>query len=56
MSESDGAIPARLQEIIEDFNWLEGQDKLQLLLEFSENMPPLPEGISPDTNMEQVHE
>ena len=49
-------IPARLQEIVEEFGWLEGQEKLQLLLEYSEKMPPLPDWINKDTNMEQVHE
>jgi cysteine desulfuration protein SufE len=56
MSEHEAQIPERLQEIIEDFGWLEGQDKLQLLLEFSEKMPPLPEWLNKETNMEQVHE
>jgi cysteine desulfuration protein SufE len=56
MTESKTQIPDRLQEIIEDFGWLEGQDKLQLLLEFSERMPPLPEWLNKETNMEQVHE
>jgi cysteine desulfuration protein SufE len=49
-------IPVRLQEIIEEFSWLEGQEKLQLLLEYSEKMPPLPDWLNKDTIMEQVHE
>jgi len=49
-------IPPRLSEIIEDFNWLEGREKLELLLEFSEKMPPLPDWLNKDTNMEQIHE
>lgn len=49
-------IPPRLSEIIEDFNWLEGREKLELLLEFSEKMPPLPNWLNRDTNMEQIHE
>jgi cysteine desulfuration protein SufE len=32
----------RLQEIADDFNAVEGQDRLQLLLEFSQELPPLP--------------
>ncbi len=56
MSDNADKIPARLQEIIEDFGWLEGQEKLELLLEFSEKMPPLPEWLNKETNMEQVHE
>ncbi|RPI34006.1 MAG: SufE family protein [Chloroflexota bacterium] len=38
-------IPPRLQEIIEDFQWSEGREKLELLLEYSEKMPSLPERI-----------
>jgi cysteine desulfuration protein SufE len=33
----------RLQEIAEDFNALPDKERLQLLLEFSEDLPPLPE-------------
>lgn len=36
-------MPAGLQEIVDDFAGLAGQDKLQLLLEFAESLPPLPE-------------
>jgi cysteine desulfuration protein SufE len=32
----------RLQEIADDFNAVMGQDRLQLLLEFSQELPPLP--------------
>lgn len=49
-------IPPRLQEIIDEFNWLEGAEKLQLLLEYSEKMPPLPDWLNKESNMEQVHE
>ena len=33
----------RLQEIADDFNAVEGQERLQLLLEFSQDLPALPE-------------
>lgn len=36
-------MPAGLQEIIDDFASLVGQEKLLLLLEFGENLPALPE-------------
>jgi cysteine desulfuration protein SufE len=49
-------IPPRLQEIVEEFGEAEGQEKLELLLEYSEKMPPLPDWLSKETNMEQVHE
>ena len=32
----------RLQDIVNEFGAVPGQDKLQLLLEFSEELPPLP--------------
>jgi cysteine desulfuration protein SufE len=32
----------RLQEIVDDFESVPGKEKLQLLLEFSEELPPLP--------------
>jgi cysteine desulfuration protein SufE len=49
-------IPPRLQEIVEEFGEAEGQEKLELLLEYSEKMPPLPDWLDKETNMEQVHE
>jgi cysteine desulfuration protein SufE len=49
-------LPPRLQEIVEEFGEAEGQEKLELLLEYSESMPPLPDWLDKDTNMEQVHE
>ncbi len=33
----------RLQEIVEDFNAMTGKERLQLLLEFSEELPALPD-------------
>ena len=56
MSNTNNTIPPRLQEIIDDFSWAEGREKLELLLEFSEQMPPLPDWLNRETNMEQVHE
>ena len=37
------ALHPRLQEIVDEFNALHDKDRLQLLLEFSEELPPLPE-------------
>ena len=57
MSDSVGLIPSRLQEIIEDFAWSEGREKLDLLREFSEKMRPLPEWLHDQRDeMDQVHE
>ena len=36
------SLPSKMQEIIEDFGAVEGQDKLLLLLELSDELPPLP--------------
>lgn len=37
------AIPPRLAEIIQDFQQAEGREKLDMLLEYSEQLQPLPE-------------
>ena len=38
-----GALNPRLQEIVDDFRDVPDKDRLQLLLEFSQDLPPLPE-------------
>jgi cysteine desulfuration protein SufE len=40
---SAGTLNPRLQDIVDDFDAVSGQEKLQLLLEFSGELPPLPE-------------
>lgn len=45
MTETMEKIPEPLREIIEDFAYAEGREKLDLLLEFSQQMPPLPEWL-----------
>lgn len=52
----NGNLPARLQEIVEEFGWAEGREKLELLLDYSEKMPALPEWLNRDSDMEQIHE
>ena len=50
-------IPERLQEIVEDFEILEGQEKLMYLLELSEELPDLPERLQAIRDQfGQVHE
>ena len=50
-------MPQRLQEIIEDFSYCEGQEKLEYLLEFAESLPPLPDWLEgKQAEMDQVHE
>jgi cysteine desulfuration protein SufE len=39
---STPTLNPRLQEIIDDFNAMAGKERLQLLLEFSEELPTLP--------------
>ena len=56
MTDTTDALPPRLAQIVEDFSWVEGRDKLELLLEYSEKMPPLPDWLNKETNMEQIHE
>jgi cysteine desulfuration protein SufE len=47
----------RLAEIVEDFNALPGQQRLQLLLEFSDDLTPLPERYAGHRDLlEQVPE
>ena len=49
------SVPATLAEIIDDFGAVEGQDKLQLLLEFSRELPDLPPDLEA-ASMEPVPE
>lgn len=56
MNQTQTTIPPRLQQIVEEFSLCEGQEKLELLLEYAEKMPPLPDWLNKDTNMEQIHE
>jgi cysteine desulfuration protein SufE len=57
MSAIQENIPPRLEEIIEDFEFCEGREKIELLLQYSENLPPLPERLcGSHDSMEQVQE
>jgi cysteine desulfuration protein SufE len=52
-----GTLNPRLAEIVEDFNALPGQQRLQLLLEFSDDLPALPERYAGHRDLlEQVPE
>ena len=42
-SNSNRALPERLQAIVEDFQWAEGREKLELLLDVAQRFPALPE-------------
>jgi cysteine desulfuration protein SufE len=37
------SVPTKLQAIIDDFQFSEGREKLELLLQYAEMLPPLPE-------------
>jgi cysteine desulfuration protein SufE len=50
-------LPPRLQAIVEEFQNAEGREKLDLLLEYSQSLPPLPAWLAEQHNdMDQVHE
>jgi cysteine desulfuration protein SufE len=49
------SMPEPLAEIVADFAAVDGQDKLQLLLEFSRELPDLPEHLQTEA-MEPVPE
>lgn len=55
MSQSD-SIPPRLQAIIEEFQSSDRSEKLELLLEYADRLPPLPAHLQGHSGMEQVHE
>lgn len=48
-------MPAALAEVVSDFAEMQGQDKLQLLLEFANELPPLPADLE-EAAMEPVPE
>ena len=57
MSENENSLPPRLQEIVDDFRDLDKSEKLELLLEYSEQLPPLPEHFrNNDKPLEHVDE
>jgi cysteine desulfuration protein SufE len=45
MNNVEPNVPPQLTNIIEDFQFAEGREKLELLLEYSEKLPPLPEWL-----------
>ena len=49
------SMPAPLADVVSDFSDVEGQDKLRLLLEFAEELPPLPADLE-EAAMEPVPE
>jgi len=51
------AVPARLQEVVEEFADLPREFRLEALLDYSRRVPPLPDRLEGHRDaMEQVHE
>jgi cysteine desulfuration protein SufE len=48
-------MPAPLADVVDDFTQVQGQDKLRLLLEFADELPPLPADFE-EAAMEPVPE
>jgi cysteine desulfuration protein SufE len=48
-------MPAPLADVVSDFKDMQGQDKLRLLLEFADELPPLPSELE-EAAMEPVPE
>lgn len=50
-------LPSGLQELVEDFGYCQGQEKLEYLLEISESLAPLPAWLNAKRDsMDEVHE
>jgi len=57
MMDTNTKLPAPLAEIVEDFSISTGREKIDILLHYSEAMPPLPERLQADhEQMDFVHE
>ena len=58
MSESAEGVKKRLEEIVQEFSDLEPRERLELLLDFAENLPPLPPKYQAerDAGHNRVHE
>jgi len=51
------ALPPRMAEIVDDFSLAEGQEKLELLLQYAESLPALPDWLmGKEGEMESVPE
>jgi cysteine desulfuration protein SufE len=50
-------LPSRLAEIVEDFGFVEGREKLEYLLQFAERLPDVPASyLDEKDDAHQVHE
>jgi cysteine desulfuration protein SufE len=56
MDDIEPKLPPKLESIVEDFKLCEGKEKLELLLQYADRMPPVPERFQGHAEMEQIHE
>lgn len=49
-------VPAPLRSIVDEFRSSTPRERLELLLEYAQDLPDVPDHIDVDGNMEQVHE
>lgn len=53
----DDLLTPQLRQIVEDFKLAEGREKVELLLDYSESLPSLPDHLKPQrAEMDQVEE
>jgi cysteine desulfuration protein SufE len=38
-------LPEKLQEIVEDFSWASREEKVEMLIQYAESLPPLPDWL-----------
>jgi cysteine desulfuration protein SufE len=50
-------LPEKLQEIVDDFSWASREEKMEMLVQYAESLPPLPEWLQGERDkMEPVPE
>jgi cysteine desulfuration protein SufE len=49
-------LPPKLSQIVEDFKLCEGKEKLELLLEYADRLPPTPERFQGHADMQEIPE
>ena len=50
-------LPEKLQEIVDDFSWASREEKVEMLIQYAESLPPLPERLQAERDkMEPVPE
>jgi cysteine desulfuration protein SufE len=50
-------LPEKLQEIVDDFSWASREEKMEMLIQYAESLPPLPDWLQDErAKMEPVPE